>query len=329
MTSIDFRPSRRNLIAGALSLPIVTSGARAADWPTGQTIKIVVPFAPGGSTDAIARMTQVGFQQRLGATLVIENRAGGNSAIGAAIVAKAQPDGLTWLNVFDSHAALPALMQLTFDIHKDLEPVMLIGVTPMVVACHPNRPFKTFADVIAAAKAKPGTLTFGTIGNGSLGHLGMTLLEKKAGFSINHVPYRGGGPALNDALGGQIDMIIGSAALLSAQIDANSLRPLLQTGAARLPNLKETQTAIEAGFTDFTALSWWGVFAPGKTPRPIIDRYAQDLRATLRDPAVAKQLKDTQQVDVLAQGPDEFKKFFEDQVTIWSAVIKENNIKPD
>lgn len=320
--------NRRQIAASLIAVP-VAGAARAAGWPDGQQIKIIVPFAPGGSTDAIARMTQEGLQRRLGATLIIENRPGGNSAIGAALVAKAPPDGLTFLNVFDSHAALPALMKLPFDALKDLDPVMLIGVSPMVAACSSAKPYKSFADVVAAAKAKPGSVTFATIGNGSLGHLGMTLLEKMGGFSLTHVPYNGGGPALNSALGGQVDFIIGSAALVSSQIEAGALRPLLQTGNERLPNLKETPTARDAGFADFVALSWWGVFAPAKTPRDIVDRYVKDLRATLEDPNIAKQLKETQQVNVLAQGPDEFGKFFREQVNVWSAVIKENNIKPD
>ncbi len=321
--------TRRAALAGSLALTFRASVARAAAWPEGQTLKVIVPFAPGGSTDAIARLTQEGLQRRLGATVLVENHPGGNSAIGATLVAKAPKDGLTWLNVFDSHAALPALMHLSFDIFKDLDPVTLIGVTPMVIGCAKAKPYQTFADVVAAAKAKPGTLTFATIGNGSLGHLGMTLMEKMGGFTVVHVPYNGGGPAMNSALGGQVDIVIGSAALLSPHIDGGTIRPLLQTGATRLPNLKDTPTALEAGFKDFVALSWWGVFAPGGTPRAMIDRYAADLRATLLDPAISKQLRESQQIDVLAQGPDDFAKFFKEQVDKWSAVIIDNGIKPD
>lgn len=320
--------TRRAFAASALSLPFAV-GARAADWPNGANIKIIVPFAPGGSTDAIARLTQEGLQRRLGATIVVENHPGGNSAIGAALVAKAPPDGLTFLNVFDSHAALGALMKLPFDLEKDLDPVMLIGVAPMAIACHTSKPYKTFADVIAAAKAKPGALTFGSIGNGSLGHLGMTLLEKQGDFSLTHVPYNGGGPVLNAAMGAQIDLIIGSVALVSQQIAAGALRPLLQTGATRLPNLADTPTAIEAGFKDFVALSWWGVFAPAKTPRAIVDRYAAALRETLADANVNKALTEAQQVTVRGDGPDEFRTFFAEQVRVWGAVVRDNGIRPD
>ena len=322
--------TRRQTIAGALAAPLALAGrAQAAGWPDGQTIKVIVPFAPGGSTDAIARLTQEGLQRRLGANLIVENRPGGDSAIGAAFVARSAPDGLTWLNVFDSHAALSSLRKLPFDIDKDLDPVLLIGVTPMVVACSTAKPYKSFAEVIAAAKAKPEALTFATIGNGSLGHLGMTLLERKGDFKMTHVPYNGGGPSMNAALGGQVDMIIGSAALVSPQVSAGALRPLLQTGDERLPNLAETPMAKEAGFPDFVALSWWGVFAPAKTPRDMVDRYVKDLRETLADPAVAKVLKESQQVQVLAKGPEDFGAFFREQEKIWGAVIRDNGIKAD
>jgi tripartite-type tricarboxylate transporter receptor subunit TctC len=320
--------SRRRTLLAAAALPFA-GAARAAGWPEGQTIKVIVGFAPGGSTDAIARLTQEGLQRRLGANIVVENHPGGDSAIGAALVARAAPDGLTWLNVFDSHASLSALHKLPFDIDKDLAPVMLIGVTSMVVVCQTAKPYKSFADVVAAAKAKPETLTFASIGNGSLGHLGMTLLQTKAGFKLTHVPYNGGGPALNAVLGGQTDLMIGSAAQLSPQIAAGALRPLLQTGATRLPNLADTPTAKESGFPDVVALSWWGVWAPAKTPRDMIDRYGAALRATLADENVAKSLRDSQQVTVLAQGPEEFGRFFADQEKIWGAVVRDNGIKAD
>ena len=321
--------TRRAAMTGSLATLLAPCGAQAQSWPNGQIVHVIVPFAPGGSTDAIARMMQEGMQRRLATTIIIDNRPGGDSAIGAALAARAQPDGLTFLNVFDSHAALPALRKLPFDVFRDLDPVMLIGQTSMVVACQKDKPYKTFDDVVAAAKAKPGTLTFATIGNGSLGHLGMTLLEKLGGFSLIHVPYNGGGPAMNAALGGQVDMIIGSAALPQQQIDVGNMRPLLQTGAERLPKFKDTPTAIEAGFKDFVALSWWAVFAPAKTPRAIVDQYVNAMRETLQDPAVVKQLQETQQVHVMALGPEEFGKFYKQQAEIWGAVVRDNNIKAD
>ncbi len=321
--------TRRAILASAAGIAAAPAAFAQAPWPQGQTIRFTVPFPAGGSTDAVARIVQPGVQQRLGATIIVENRAGGASSIGATVVAKSPPDGLNWLFVFDSHAVIPSLMPLSFDARKDLDPVMLVGTAPMVVACHPSRPFKTFADVVAASKANPDSLTYGTIGNGSLGHLTMTLLQKKGGFKVRHLPYRGGGPALNDAIGGHIDLVITSVANMAAQLAAGNLRPLLQTGEARLSNLPETQTMIEAGFKDFTANAWWGVFAPGGTPKPIVERMVSELRASFRDEKVAKALIETQQIAMRLDGPEAFRTFYEAEMATWGEVVRENQIKPD
>ncbi|MGL4243023.1 MAG: Bug family tripartite tricarboxylate transporter substrate binding protein [Beijerinckiaceae bacterium] len=323
--------TRRALIGAAAALPFAPSAFAQAPqgWPQGQTIKFTVPFPAGGSTDAVARIVQPGVQQRLSATVIVENRPGGASSIGAAAVAKSPADGLNWLFVFDSHAVIPSLMQLPFDAVKDLDPVMLVGTAPMVLACAPSKPYKSFADVVAAAKANPDGLTYGSIGNGSLGHLTMTLLQKRGGFKVKHLPYRGGGPALNDALGGHIDLVITSVANMAAQLAAGNLRPLLQTGEKRVSTLSTTPTMIEAGFPGFVANAWWGVFAPGGTPKPVVDRMVADLTASFRDERVSKTLIETQQIDLRLDGPDGFRTFFADQMKTWGEVVRENQIKPD
>jgi tripartite-type tricarboxylate transporter receptor subunit TctC len=325
-------PIDRRAFVGAAALAPFAGAAfaqTAAPWAQGQTIKFTVPFPAGGSTDAVARIVQPGMQQRLGAQIVVENRAGGASSIGAAAVAKSPPDGLNWLFVFDSHAVIPSLMQLTFDPLKDLDPVLLVGTAPMVLACAPSKPFRSFADVVAAAKANPDGLTYGSIGNGSLGHLCMTLLQKRGDFKVKHLPYRGGGPALNDALGGHIDLVITSVANMASQLAAGNLRPLLQTGERRVTTLPDTPTMIEAGFQGFVANAWWGVFAPGGTPKPVVDRFVADLQATFRDERVSKMLIDTQQVSLRLDGPDGFRAFYAEQMKTWGDVVRENQIKPD
>lgn len=304
-------------------------GQETPDWAKGQTIKIIVPFAPGGSLDAISRMMQPGMQQRLGTTVLVENRAGAGGAVGANLVAKSAPDGTSILIVFDSHAVLPTLMKLQYDWKTDLDPVMLIGTAPMVIACHPSRPFKDFRDVIAASKAKPDSLTFGTVGNGSLGHLLMVMLGKKGGFSIKHLPYRGGGPALNDAVGGHIDLIIGSAALVSSQIEAGALRPLAQSGPTRLASLKDTPTLIESGFPDTEASAFWGIFVRAGTPEPIKSRIHADMKAALQEPAIRSRLETSQQIKLELSDGKTFGAFFEQQVKIWGEVVTQNDIKPD
>ena len=210
--------SRRCLLLGALITPWA---AHAQNWPAGN-IKIVVPYPPGGSTDMIARLAQPHMQQRLGTTVIVENRAGVGGSIGTAAVAKSSPDGSTWAMVFDNHAANPFVFpNLPFNTEKDLDPVQLIGTAPYVLSTNPQKPFKTLADVVTAAKAKPGTLSYATVGAGSIGHLAMELLWKQAGVHLVHVPYRGGAPAMNDLIAGHVDLFIASTAQLSAQsVDA-------------------------------------------------------------------------------------------------------------
>jgi len=321
--------TRRTLVLGAITTPLLGSfEAQAQNWPSG-VIKIIVPFPPGGTTDPIARMVQPGLQQRLGATLIVENKPGASGSVGTAQVVKSAPDGNTWLFVFDTHAVNPFLFDLPFDTAKDLDPVMLIGTAPNVLATHPSRPFKSLGDVIAAAKEKPDTITYASVGTGSGGHLTMTLLAKRAGCKLVHVPYKGGGPAMNDALAGHVDLIIGSAALCMPQIKAHSIRPLMQTGRTRVPSLPDAPTAIESGFPGFESYAWWGVFAPAHTPKPIVERFAAALGETLRQPAVSKMLTENLQVTLRMGSPEDEAKFLSDQMALWGPVVKENNIKAD
>ena len=183
--------------------------------------------------------------------------------------------------------------------------------------------------VIAAAKAKPDTITYASIGSGSVGHLTMTLLSEKAGCKLVHVPYRGGGPAMNDAIAGHVDLIIGSAALVMPQVNARTIVPLLQTGKTRMTNLPDTQTAIDAGFTGFESYAWWGVFAPAGTPKPIIERFAAALGDSLRDPLVSKTLTESLQISLRLGNAEDEAKFLAEQMALWGPVVKENNIKSD
>jgi tripartite-type tricarboxylate transporter receptor subunit TctC len=323
--------TRRSLVSAALASPLaaaLSDIAQAQTWPSG-IIKIIVPFPPGGSVDPIARMAQPGLQQKLNATLVIENRPGSSGSMGTEIVAKSPPDGNTWVFCFDTHAVNPFLFDLKFDTVKDLEPVMLIGTAPNVLATHPSRPFKSFADVVAAAKEKPGSITYASIGSGSVGHLTMTLLSDRAGCKLVHVPYRGGGPAMNDAIAGHVDLIIGSAALVMPQVNAKTIVPLLQTGKARMTNLQSVPTAIESGFTGFESYAWWGVFAPAGTPKPIVEKFAAALHDSLSDPVVSKTLTESLQVSLILGNAQEEAKFLAEQMALWGPVVKENNIKSD
>lgn len=317
------RVSRRAVVAGMVATPFVARAQTPA-------IKLVVPFPPGGTVDPIARLAQPGLQQRLGTSVVVENKSGASGSIGAAIVAKSPPDGTTWLFVFDSHAVNPALIpNLPFDSEKDLEPVLLIGTAPYILAQHPERPYRTFADIVAATKAKPDSYSFATVGSGSVGHLAMAQLSRQAGVRMTHVPYRGGGPALNDALAGHVDSVIGSAALVTPQIQAGKLRGVLNTGSKRVAALPDIPTAAESGFPGFEANAWWGVFAPGGTPKPAIERFATALTDVLREERAARQLTDTLQIDLRLGGPEALRSFFAAQMAQWGKVVREEGIKGD
>jgi tripartite-type tricarboxylate transporter receptor subunit TctC len=318
--------TRRTVVAGAVLAPFA---ARAQTWPSGP-IRIIVPFPAGGSVDAVARLAQPGLQKRLGVTIVIENRSGAGGSTGSALVAKAAPDGNTWLLVFDNHAVNPVLLpNYPFDNQKDLEPVTLIGTAPYLVATHPAKPYKTLADVIAAAKKTPGKISYASVGSGSIGHLAMALLAKQAGIDLTHVPYRGGGPAVNDAVAGHVDLINGSAALLTPHVAAGRLRPVFQTGAKRLAGHPTVATVGEAGFPGAQANAWWGAYAPAKTPKPIIDRFRTALIESLREDKPSKMLTQSQQMNLLLTGPEELRKFELEQTRIWGAVVRENGIKGD
>jgi tripartite-type tricarboxylate transporter receptor subunit TctC len=320
------RITRRSLVLASVAAPFV---ARAQGWPSG-TIKLVVPYPPAGSTDAMMRLVQPTLQARLGATVIIENRAGASGTVGTAAVAKSAPDGNTWLIVFDNHAANPFVMpSLPYDTEKDLDPVLFIGTAPYLISTGAMKPFKTLADVIAAGKANPDAVSYASVGSGSIGHLAMVLLSKQANVKLTHVPYRGGGPAMNDAVAGHVDLLVGSTALSIPQVQAGKIRAIVQTGKARSPSLPEVPTVSESGFAGFEAYAWWGVFAPAGTPKPVIQRFGAEMTACLREERVAKQLTETQQVSLLLGGPEDLRKFVAEQMQVWGGVARENNIKGD
>lgn len=212
---------------------------------------------------------------------------------------------------------------------KDLDPVLLIGTGPHVICANPKRPYKTFADVVADAKRRPDTITISNGGAGSAAHLTALMLAKRAGIRLVHVPYRGGGPSLNDAVAGHVDLISGTAALVSTQVKSGTLRPLLQTGLSRLANLPDVPTADEFGFKWFEALTWWGCFGPAGLPKEINSRFGKALADTLRDPPVNRQLTESLQIKFDIAGPDRLRSFLATQMQTWGAVVKENDIKAE
>ena len=308
---------------------VAPSIATAQQWPT-KPVTFVSPFPPGGSVDPLARLFAAKLTEALGQQFIVENRTGASGSIGTGYVAKAPADGYTFVFVFDTHATNPYLLpKMTFDAVKDLTPVMLVGTAPMAFATAPSKPYKNFADYVKAAKAKPDTLSYGSVGSGSLGHLTMTMLQKSGDFKVVHVPYKGGGPMSIDIMGGQIDGGIGSVAVLGNHIRNGKMRALAVTGEKRSPSLPDVPTMAEQGFPGFSAEAWWAIFAPAGTPKAIIDKLNAEIVKITKEPAVNKQLTETMGMNVKASSPEALGKFNADEMARWSKVIKENSIKPD
>jgi tripartite-type tricarboxylate transporter receptor subunit TctC len=316
--------TRRSIVAAGVLAP-VTAWAQS---PPSKIVRIINPFPAGGASDAIARLLQPGLQDRLGATVVVENRPGASASIGASVVAKSPPDGSTWLLTSDTFVVSSLLMSnLPYDVQKDFEPVTMVARGAMVLCTSPSRPYRTLADVVAAAKAAPDTLNYATTGLGSNGHLTVAALCQLTGMRLMHVPYRGVAPALNDAVAGHVDMIVSSTASLAPQIEAGQLRPLVQCGDKRAAFLPDTPTAMEIGVANFHAYSWFGFFAPGGTPKPVIDRFYRDVVAAARDEAVTKALTDKYRVEVPLPRPEELRTMIVEELPFWAGIIRDNNIK--
>jgi tripartite-type tricarboxylate transporter receptor subunit TctC len=298
-------------------------------WPARQPVRLVAVFPPGGSVDQVARILAPVLQQQLGQSVVVENKGGASGAIGTAAVATAPPDGYTFAVVFDTHGVNPSLNpNLGYDSRRDLTAVALIGTGAMVLTTHVDTSYKTFADVVAAAKAAKGGVSYGSIGSGSLGHLAIALLARGGGLDLVHVPYRGGGPLVNDAIAGHVPMAIGSVFLLKPHIDNKRLRALAVTTSRRSPQLPEVPTVAESGYAGFEAPAWWAVLAPAKTPPEIVQRMNAELRHALQSTEVAGKLA-AQGIEVRAVTPAQAQAFVDEQIETWAKVVRDNGIKAD
>ena len=316
----------KTLLAAAACALSTLAAAQA--WPGKAPIKLVAVFPPGGSVDQVARILAQPLQQQLGQTVIVDNKGGASGSIGTAAVAGAPADGYTFAVVFDTHSVNPSLQpNLPFDTRRDLAPVSLVGTGAMVLATFADSPYKTFGDVIAAAKARKN-VAYGSIGAGSLGHLAMALLAKSDNLDLVHIPYRGGGPLMNDALGGNVPMSIGSVFLTKPHIDSKRLRALAVTTSKRSANLPDVPTVAESGYAGFDAPAWWAVLAPAKTPPEIIKRMNEEIAAVLKRPDVREKLS-AQGIDIVGGSPETARAFIDSQIDIWAKVVKDNGIKAE
>ena len=316
----------RALPAVFASAALLTPSLGAAqDWPTAKPVRVIAVFPPGGSVDQVARILAEALRVQLNQSVIVENIGGASGVIGTAAVAKAAPDGYTIGVVFDTHAVNPALKpSMAFDTMKDLEHVTLIGTAPMVLASTKGSPVKSFAQLVNESKGKKPT-SYGTIGTGSLGHLAIAQMAKNAGFDWTHVPYKGGGPLMNDAIAGHVPLAVGSLFLVKPHADSGNVTPLAVSTSKRSPDMPNVPTIAESGFPGFDAPAWWGVIGPAKMPPAITSRIHAAVAAALKNPDVAKKLE-AQGIELAGGGPEVFKPFVEKQMTTWSAFIKANNI---
>lgn len=302
------------------------SAAGAQDWPA-KPVKFVSPYPPGGSVDPLARLLAAKLTDSLKQQFIVENRTGASGIIGTDYVAKSAPDGYTFVFIFDTHSVHQALNpKLPFDPEKDFAPVMIVGTAPMAITTGAGKPYKSFADVVAAAKAKPDTLTIGNVGNGSLGHLATILLNQAAGIKLVPIPYKGGGPLSIDVMGGQVDFAMASTAAQAQHVKSGKMRALALTGEQRSHTMHDVPTLTELG-TPVVAHAWWGILAPARTPKAIIDKLVSELNRTIKLPDVNKTLTDTLGMDVVAAGPEEAQKFIAGEMARWGKVVRDNNVR--
>jgi tripartite-type tricarboxylate transporter receptor subunit TctC len=321
--------TRRTVFALALlACAVLPVQAQVGDWPKRQPIKLVAVFPPGGSVDQVARILATQLTQQLGQTVIVENKAGASGVIGTAAVVSAPPDGYTYAVVFDTHGVNPSLIpNMPFDTRKDIAPVILLGTAPMVLATNAASEYKTFADVVAAAKAKKN-VSYGSIGSGSLGHLAMALLGKNGGLEWTHVPYKGGGPLMQDAVAGHVPLSVASIFVTKPHIESKRLRPLAVTTSKRSPELPDVPTVAESGYPGFDAPAWWGVLTSAKVPPEIVARMNEEINKVLKVPEIAAKLAG-QGMTVVGGTPDAARTFIDKQIDTWSQVVKDNNIKAE
>ena len=316
---------RRLAALVALGLGLAGSAFGQADnFPT-KPIRLIVPYAAGGGTDLVMRAIAPGMSEALGQTVVVENRPGASGALGTQAAARAQADGNSWVTVFDTHAVNPFLIpNLGFDTERDFAPIMLIGTAPMIITTHNSRPWQNLREVIAAAKEKPDTLTYGSIGNGSLSHLTMTLMQKAGDFQVVHVPYRGGGPMSAAAAAGELDMPMATNAGLGGQV-GRTLRPLAQTGAKRSALFPDLPTVAEQGLPGIDALAWWGLLAPAKTDPAVLNKLHAAAVEGIRDPKTSERWL-AQGMVPTAISRSEFQALIRSELQKWERVVRDNKI---
>jgi tripartite-type tricarboxylate transporter receptor subunit TctC len=308
-----------------MTLPVARAFAAYPD----RIVKIVVPFAPGGGTDVVARILAQEMSKDLGVSVIVENKPGAGTILGTQAVAASEADGYTLLMGTFANAVNPSLYaKLPYDPHKDFVPVALVARSFNIVVVNPASPIKSIADLIAAAKAEPDKLYYGTYGTGTSAHLAGELFKHMAGVNLTTVPYKGAAPAITDLIGGQIQVMFTTVASCASLVEAGRLRALAVTSAARSPAFPELPTVAEAGVPGYDAQAWYGLFAPAKTPREIVDRLNKSAAIAVQSDTF-KKLSVNEGLILVASPPDELDRYFHAEEERWRKVIQDAGIKPD
>lgn len=321
-----FSLRRRSVVAGAAGAILTRRALAQSDYPS-RPVRVVVSWPPGGGADTVGRILFQALGERWGKTFVIENRAGAAGTIGAASVARVEPDGYTVLYDSTGQSIHPSLMpNMTYDIRKDFVPVALTALVPNLLVVNPSAKPRTVAELIALAKATPGGLDFASSGTGSVQHMALELLKQMAGISLNHVPYRGGGPALNDVVAGHVSYYFSNASASTGMVQSGQVIAIAHSGTGRIQAFPDLPSVADT-LPGYAAYEWNGVFAPAATPPAIVAKLNEGLNEVMADPAVNQRLASLN-VAVRRNSPEEFRQFFEGEVTKWARVIREGNIQP-
>jgi tripartite-type tricarboxylate transporter receptor subunit TctC len=311
------------LLAAGLLLALV-SGA-AAEYPD-RPVRLIIPFPPGGSNDVVGRLVANQLSEKLGHKVFVDNRGGAGGVLGTEAVASAAPDGYTLLIISIAHAVNPALYKLNYDPIKSFAPISIMATGPNVLAVNPKLPVTNVQELLALAKAKPGELDYASAGVGSFQHLGAELFKLVAGVNLQHVPYKGGGPAMADVIAGHVKVMFSSLVQTTPFIQSGQLRALGVGGAKRNPVLPNVPTIQEAGVPGYVADNWWGIVAPAGTPQPIIDRLYKDIQEALKSPELTAAFA-REGAEAVTMSTAEFTSYIEGEIAKWGKVVKEGNIK--
>ena len=320
------RPMLAVLCTGCMAVA-TQAGAQGADHYPSKPITYVVPFAAGGTTDLLGRLIGQRLSQVLGQSVVVENRAGAGGNIGSDYVSKAPADGYTLLGgTISSHAINVSLYpKMPYDPVKNFQPIALIGTLPNVLVVNASSPWKSVQDVVAAAKAKPGTVNFGSSGNGTSQHLAAELFANMAGLRMTHVPYKGSSQAVQALLGNQVDLVFENSVAAMPMIQSGKFRALATTGARRAAELPDVPTMAESGLKGYEIVSWQAIFAPAGTPKPIVDKLSTEIGKIIHQPDVRARLA-SMGVEPSGAGPTELGNFQKSEVAKWANLIKVANI---